>query len=235
MMRVGRPQTEADAIATTHRAVVFDLDGTLVDTMDVIPRAYAETIRRLGGPTVTPREVITAWHIGAAPAVLAHFLGRQVTAEEQEGFYRRCALIAQDVRPFPGVRDLLDAVRAAGYLTAVFTAAARRMALPLLDGAGLATHFPTVVCGDDVEVPKPDPTGLHLTLSALTTAPSAATYVGDAATDLACAAAAGVCAIHARWSGTPALGHPLTARHPSDVLRLLRRTTVSGCEDEPLR
>jgi len=57
-------------------AVVFDLDGTLVDTMTIAPTVYVGTIRALGGPELSPDTVAATWHVGATPAVLAHFLGR---------------------------------------------------------------------------------------------------------------------------------------------------------------
>jgi len=59
-------------------AVVFDLDGTLADTMTLAPQAYADTIRLLGGPVVSPAQVVAAWHIGPTAAVRcsSRYVGR---------------------------------------------------------------------------------------------------------------------------------------------------------------
>jgi phosphoserine phosphatase len=51
-------------------AAVFDLDGTLVDTMRTMPQAYADTVRELGGPALTSAEVVAAGHVGPAPVLL---------------------------------------------------------------------------------------------------------------------------------------------------------------------
>jgi beta-phosphoglucomutase-like phosphatase (HAD superfamily) len=80
-------------------AVVFDLDGTLIDTMTSVPLAYAEAIRERGGPDLTPDQVVAAWHLGPTPAVLAHFLGRPVTDGDLACFHDRMAVAAESARP----------------------------------------------------------------------------------------------------------------------------------------
>jgi len=72
-------------------AVVFDRDGTLVDTMTIAPTVYVDTIRALGGPELSPDTVVANWHIGATPVVLAHLLGRPVTAADRSGPASRVA------------------------------------------------------------------------------------------------------------------------------------------------
>ena len=81
-------------------AVVFDLDGTLVDTMTSAPQAYADTIRSLGGPDVSPSDVVAVWHIGPTPVVLEHFLGRPVSLPDTERFHRHFADVVASVEPF---------------------------------------------------------------------------------------------------------------------------------------
>lgn len=207
------------------RAVVFDLDGTLLDTMTSVPVAYLKAIRALGGPALTPAQLVATWHIGPAPVLLTHFLGRTATCNDLEFFYGCVATAARSARPFPGIVDLLQALRRGGTDLAVYTSATRRMADMMLTGTGLADHFPVVVAGDQVANPKPAPDGLLDACRLLRTPASAAAYVGDADTDVACARAAGAVPVHARWSaqvdGTA--GHRYAARRPIDVL------TVLGC------
>ncbi|MFI5490094.1 HAD family hydrolase [Micromonospora echinaurantiaca] len=204
-------------------AVVFDLDGTLVDTMTIAPAVYVDTIRALGGPDVSPATVVATWHIGHTPVVLAHFLQRPVTASDVECFHRRFQAAIADIRPFPGVFDLADDLRRAGCRLGIFTAALRRTTTLVLAGTGLDRLFPVVVCGDEVAAPKPAPDGLRLACRRLDVDVTETAYVGDAAVDLACAEAAGAVAVHARWAATSTAraDAPLVAHRPADVLDLL--------------
>jgi phosphoglycolate phosphatase-like HAD superfamily hydrolase len=114
-------------MTTSHTlAVVFDLDGTLVDTMTSAPQAYADTIRSLGGPDVSPSEVLAVWHIGPTPVVLEHFLGRPISPCDTERFYRFFDAVVANVEPFAGVVDMLDALSRSGHRLGVFTTATHR-------------------------------------------------------------------------------------------------------------
>lgn len=223
-------------------AVVFDLDGTLVDTMTSAPRAYADTIRFLGGPAVSPDEVVAAWHIGATPAVLAHFLTRPASLDDIECFYGHFEAAVATVQPFPGVVEMLDTLDREGYRLGVFTSATRRAATLMLAIAGLDAYFPTVVCGDEVSEPKPRPQGLQRASEHLGVEVAATAYVGDAEVDIRCAVDAGALAIHAAW-GAPSLaverigaveriraveGVSTVAHSPSDVPAQIRAHTATG-------
>ncbi|MFC6022563.1 HAD family hydrolase [Plantactinospora solaniradicis] len=205
--------------------VVFDLDGTLVDTMATVPAVYADTIRTLGGPDVPPAAVVAAWHIGATPAVLAHFLGRPASTEDVECYHRNLESATARVRPFPGVPELVDELRRAGCRLGIFTAATRRATSRILAGTGLDRLFPVVVCGDEVGEPKPAPHGLWLACRRLGVDVADTVYVGDAEVDLRCAEAAGAVAVHARWGSTTEAPADLTlvAHRPADVVDLLPR------------
>ncbi|HEY6790806.1 MAG TPA: HAD-IA family hydrolase, partial [Trebonia sp.] len=214
---------DSDVVPGRIEAVVFDLDGTLADTMTLAPQAYADTIRLLGGPVVSPGEVVAAWHIGSTPAVLEHFLGRAMTSRDIECFYGAFEAVTAAVRPFPGIPGMLRSLRRQGYRLGIFTHATRRAAAMTIAAAGLGRFRLPLVGGEEVADPKPAPEGLLLACRLVSVAPSAAAYVGDAEADLQCAAAAGSLGIHARW-GAPAAAVTaphLAARHPGDVAGLL--------------
>lgn len=207
------------------RAAVFDLDGTLLDSMAVVPTVYADTIRALGGPTVSPEQIVATWHIGPMAVLLAHFLDRPSTVDDIECYYRHLSAAAATIAPFPGVAEMLVSLRHKGFRLAVYTAATRRAATLMLTNAGLAQSFRAVVGGDEVGEPKPAPLGLLLACRRLGVSEGEAAYVGDAAVDLRCAHAAGSLPIHAAWGASPTAtaglnGH-LVARHPGDVPLLL--------------
>src|SRR5689334_10479437 len=196
-------------------AVVFDLDGTLVDSMTIVPAVYVDTIRALGGPAVTPERVVAAWHIGTTPVVLAQFLGRAVTDSDLACYRRHFETAAARVRPFAGIPGLLDDLRRAGCRLGIYTAATRSTTALVLAGTGLDRRFAVVVGGDDVRDAKPAPEGLRRACRRLGVDVADAAYVGDAAVDLECAAAAGALAVHARWgTAVPAPARLAVCRTP---------------------
>jgi HAD superfamily hydrolase (TIGR01549 family) len=213
-------------MTTRHTmAVVFDLDGTLVDTMTSAPQAYADTIRSLGGPEVSPSEVVAVWHLGPTPVVLEHFLGRQTSLHDTERFHRHFATVVASVEAFPGVVDMLDALSRTGHRLGVLTTATHRAATSMLTAAGLVGYFPVVVGGDEVSRPKPAPDGLELSCRRLGTGVADAVYVGDAAVDLQCAEAANASGILAAWGSVNGIA-PMAkriARRPRDVVELVRQ------------
>lgn len=205
------------------RAVVFDLDGTLVDTMTSTPQAYADTIRALGGPDLSVSDVTAAWHVGPTPIVLDHFLTRTISPEDLNCFYDHFEAAMASVHPFPGVDTLLEDLLHAGYRLGVFTTATKRAATHTLENARLRGTFATVIGGDEVRQPKPAAEGLRLACRRLGVNPREAVYVGDAEVDLRCAELAGSLGIHASWNGpaTPLAGNHPMARHPSEIVTLI--------------
>lgn len=215
----------------THpRAVVFDLDGTLLDTMTAAPQVYADTIRLLGGPGLSASEIVATWHIGPTPVVLERFLGRPVTPGDLDFYYERFEALIATVQPFHGVRAMLDALARQGYALGVFTAATRRAATSALSAAQLDGRFAVVVAGDEVHRPKPAADGLLLACLQLGARAKDSIYVGDAAVDLECARAAGSRAIHAAWSASTIQvpGDHMIARKPRDVVRLLAGLSMAS-------
>ncbi|MEV6108199.1 HAD-IA family hydrolase [Streptomyces sp. NPDC051940] len=200
------------------KAVVFDMDGTLVDTMPLVLSTYAATLRGLGGPEVTREQIQGAFRLGTAPAVLAHFLGRAITPEELERHRAEFRSRATAVEPFPGVVAMLDTLRAGGLPLAVYTGASRVGARRSLGMTGLDAYFPVVVTGDDVPRQKPAADGLHQACAALGVPAERTAYVGDTVADLDCATAAGARPVHAAWDAeVPHVPGHARAGHPREV------------------
>jgi phosphoglycolate phosphatase len=140
-------------ISTPIRAVILDLDGTLVDTAEEIALALNETLAGLGLPVVS-LEAATAL-IGRGVRSLVERAVEQVGAtadidhavEVFEAQYER--LVATRATLFPGVKEGLDAMRAAGMKLGVVTNKPRFFTEKLLAYVGVASLFDTVVAGDD--------------------------------------------------------------------------------------
>jgi HAD superfamily hydrolase (TIGR01549 family) len=206
-------------------AVVFDLDGTLVDTLRLILGTYVDTIRSLGGPVVTTDDVLATFHIGPTATLLEHFLGRPISADDMECYHAAYEQAIAGLQPFPGVVDMVEQLSREGYRLGLFTSATRRAATRVLARARLDRYFEVVVGGDEVARPKPAADGLELVCRRLAVRPNEAAYVGDALVDLECAISAGALAIHARWSGAARVkaGGHVVAQRPVDIPRICHR------------
>jgi HAD superfamily hydrolase (TIGR01509 family) len=192
--------------AVTVRALVWDMDGTLLDSSAAVPAAFAATLVSIGGPVVSAADVIAVYPLGPAEVILAHLAGRPVPAAAVETYYRE--LEAVSVRAYPGVADAVGRLRARGAALAVFTGASTRAAVTLLASAGLSADV--LIGGDQIGRPKPAPDGLLLAASQLGIEPGDLAYIGDATTDLRAARAAGCHAAAAAW------GHMYDPAEPAD-------------------
>ncbi len=178
------------------RLVVFDLDGTLVDSLPDIAASIARLRAAHGRGPRTADEVRAA--IGAGSRILLERTCRDLY-EGEAGFesllgeFRRI-YTAESVRAprlYPGAAELLAATSGRALL-AVLTNKPREITLPLLERLGIAGSFDRVVSPADARAVKPDPAPLRALLGELAVAASDALLVGDSVQDFAAGRAAGV-------------------------------------------
>jgi phosphoglycolate phosphatase len=179
--------------------VVFDLDGTLVDTAPDLVDTLNVVFAREGLPPVpfaTARNLIG----GGARRMIERGLqaeGRSYTPTEIDRLFARfidyySAHIADRSRPFPALEAALDSLAADGARLAVCTNKLERLSVRLLDALGLAHRF-HAVCGQDTfGVQKPNPEILRATIRRAGGSAERAVMVGDSANDIDAARAAGV-------------------------------------------
>jgi phosphoglycolate phosphatase len=183
-------------------AIVFDLDGTLVDTAPDLHHALnlvlagagrvplgLQDVRAMVGDGA--RKLIERGFAGAGeplePATVSRYLAEFLAHYERH--------ISRLSRPFPGVVECLDRLAAEGVRFAVCTNKPERLSRLLLEDLGLLHRFGAVLGGDSLAVRKPDPGHLLATLAALNAVPERAVMVGDSANDVLAARAAAVPAI----------------------------------------
>jgi HAD superfamily hydrolase (TIGR01509 family) len=202
------------------RAVAWDMDGTLLDSSVAVPAAFAAALTRMGGPPVTPAQVIAAYPLGTAEVILAHLAGRDATAQEVAEYYRQLTTAA--VRPYPGIAQVVAELAGRGLPVTVVTGASSRAARILLAAAGLAADV--LVGGDQVPRPKPAPDGLRRAASLIGVRPSELAYVGDSPADMGAARAAGSYAAAAAWGHLydPGIGADSVLAEPAQALALLQ-------------
>jgi HAD superfamily hydrolase (TIGR01549 family) len=214
------------------RAVVFDLDGTLLDTTGLILNIYVQTIRLLGGAEVTTDDVLANFNLGPTPLVLERFLGRPIRPQDLDAYYVAYEAAIARLQPFAGVASMLKQLHRAGYRLGLFTSTTRRAVNLILPRAGLDGHFMATVAGDEVTHPKPAPDGLELVCRWLGVRTEEAAYVGDAEVDLACARSARVLGVQAVWGSASVIfaGNHLVANQPDDVIALIEGATSAVLE-----
>ena len=181
-------------------AVLFDLDGTLLDTVADLHAAVCGMLRDLGRPEL-PVESIRAY-VGRG----MHNLVKRVLADSLDAvddptpppadavdsfrrhYARENGLNAQC---YPGVIEGLQSLKAQGLPMAVITNKPDAFTLPLLEQVGLAGYFDVVVGGDRLAKPKPDPMSLIWTCGRLGVVPGNALFIGDSVNDFLAGRAAG--------------------------------------------
>ncbi|MFK4089129.1 HAD-IA family hydrolase [Kribbella sp. NPDC020789] len=143
--------------AVLFDAVLFDMDGTLVDSDAVVDRSWSTWATEYG---LSPSEVLAVAHGNPAVATVAQFLPDRSEAERAAAGARVLELECDDVSdvvPTPGAHELIATLERLGLPWAVYTSAPDRLAKVRLDVAGITP--PVLVTIDDVTHGKPDPEG----------------------------------------------------------------------------
>lgn len=212
-------------------AVLFDLDGTLVDTAPDLGYAL-NLLRGEHGLPPLPDDVIRPQASHGARGLLK--LGFDVEPDDarfpalREGFLERYAAnICRHSRPFPGILDLLGALEARGLQWGVVTNKPARFTEPLMSILDLAERAACIVSGDTCPQPKPHPAPMLAAAELCGTDPAHCLYLGDAERDIEAARAAGMPALVAAWGYLDATDQPHTwgahgsVSHPLDTLNFL--------------
>lgn len=183
----------------TRKAILFDLDGTLVDTAPDLAAATDFALDRAGRPPIGLEAVRSMVGDGARALLEKGFRasGGMPAPDIFETAFKDFLIyygrhIADTSRPFPGVATCLAALAEQDYALAVCTNKPEALSRSLLDQLGLTGFFGAVVGGDSLLVRKPDPGHIRGTLDKLGAEFSWAAMVGDSANDVNAAKAAGL-------------------------------------------
>jgi len=190
--------SDHSAFRTPHSALLFDLDGTLIDSVELIVRSYQHaTELHLGQPLA--REVIVPTIGLSLDAVLEEMApgrGPILVATYREYMHANHDTL---VRPFDGVLETLRELRERGYRLGIVTSKRRPAASLAFLRWMLDTHVDVTICAEDAPRTKPAPDPLLAAAALLGITPGDCCYVGDTPHDMIAARAAGMCAIAAPW------------------------------------
>ncbi|MCI5046791.1 MAG: phosphoglycolate phosphatase [Aquisalinus sp.] len=184
-----------DITPPRNTVLIFDLDGTLVDSAPDLAAAMNHVLGLEGFPPLPPEDVRHLVGHGARALLEAGLAthGASATDEKMDGLialfiahYK--AHLTDKSRPFQGATKTLRVLRDQGFPLAVCTNKREELALPLLNDLDLSSYFDCVICRDSLPKYKPDP--LPLRTCAERTGTSSGIMVGDTMTDLSAALAA---------------------------------------------
>ena len=210
---------------TGVRALIFDLDGTLIDSKLDLALAVDATLKHMGRPSL-PHEIIAGYVGRGANVLIRSVLGEDVATEEVErglayflSYYR--AHMLDNTVTYPGVREGLASL--AKYPMAVLTNKPVRFSKAILEGLNLLPFFRYVYGGNSFETKKPNPEGVNALLRDLKIAASEAMVVGDSDVDVRTARNAGAWACGVTYG----FGSASLRDYPPDLM-LDRLTDLSS-------
>ncbi len=204
---------------SSYQTILFDLDGTLIDSVDLIVDSYQHTYRAHGLP-MSSREQILAGMGVPLRTIFGELTSDPAEMDRWIATYREYNLTHHDqqVRAYPGAVEMVRAVRAAGFRTGLVTSKNNSGARRGLALVGLEGVLEVIVGSDDVTRPKPDPEPVRLALTQLQMPTTGCLFVGDSHHDIYSGRGAGVGTVGVTWG-------------PFDRAHLESATPDFYCED----
>ena len=197
-------------------AVLFDLDGTLIDTIGLLLECARHTFK---GRTPAPTD--EEWIAGIGTPLRKQFAAYTTSDDEVEEMTQRYRSFQREhhdrlTTAFPGVLEVLDELEAMGHPMGIVTSKSNEMMDRGLEWVGIMRHMKTRIGMDNAKRHKPDPHPVQVALEELEYEPGEAVFVGDSPHDIASGNAAGVTTVAALWG--PFSREQLEPYHPSHYL-----------------
>lgn len=207
--------------------VMFDLDGTLLDTAGEIAESTNRTLRDYQKPQVSAQQV-RDW-IGHGTGWLMRRAWAEVAGEPDAGqwpavmstfiqHYFECA--GTDSKPYPDVLTTLAELKRLGIKRAIVTNKESRFTARILERHGLIAEFDLVISGDTYPVKKPDPTVIYNCMNDLGQSSAESLFVGDSSIDIATAKAAGVMCWAVPYGYN--MGEPIASASPDRIVPTIK-------------
>ncbi len=197
------------------RALIFDLDGTLIDSQRDLIRSVNAMLEEMGREQLH-EDTISAYIGHGAPQLIGQALGQNASEEERRralqfflGYYEDHKM--DSTCAYPGVPEALEEL--ASYPMAILTNKPVRISRRILEALGLAKYFRAVYGGNSFETKKPDPLGAQTILREFGTSPAEALLIGDSEVDVQTARNAGTLAATVNYG----FGAHDRGAHPADI------------------
>lgn len=188
----------AQPVKKCFQGFIFDLDGTLIDTTELITRSFRHAAREVLGD-VKPDEVLIA-NVGQPLMRQMELLGGE-KAQELYDAYREYNHAKHDefIHAYMGVNELLEELKARGSKLAIVTSKSRETVDMAFRCIPIEHYFDAVITADDTDQHKPLPQPLHLAMRQLDLTPAESVYIGDSPFDILAGQAAGTATVAVGW------------------------------------
>ena len=199
--------------------ILFDFDGTLMDTNEVIVQSWQYAFRQIKGVEGDRAEIVKTFGEPIMVTLEKFFGGTEEDLKEFVRIYReyQTNVFEEEIVLFPGVYDMLHRLKELGYRMAVVTSRLGESTREGLRKFGIIDLFDVVITADDTSAHKPDPEPANIALAKLGVSPEEAVMVGDTRMDMGCAKNAGVKSVLVGWS--VAMSDPASrAEHAPDYI-----------------
>ena len=182
--------------------VLFDFDGTIMDTNDVIIGSWQHVYRTLRGKEGDLDYILSTFGEPLEYSMETSF--PEVDSDVSVKIYRdwHHEKFLDMIKLFPGVAEMIQEVKARGYKTGIATSRLRKSLHMGLDKYDLEKYFDAIGAVEDIEEAKPAPDTIYKVLAKLDSQPETAIMVGDSRLDILCARNAGVPSVLVGWSAT---------------------------------
>ncbi len=209
--------------------ILFDFDGTLVNTNDVILASWQHTYKHYLGHEIDVKHITQSFGEPLHVTIVREL--PHIDPKESSEVYRAYQVEHADelVKIFPGIKETLQGLKEAGYTIGLVTSRAKESAVRYLTRFGIESYFDDMVTCEDTNVHKPDPQPLLLCLEKLGAKAEEALMIGDSQYDIRCATNAGVKSVLVGWrvtdDSTPYVEQAkedYTIEEPMDLLDLLK-------------
>lgn len=182
--------------------ILFDLDGTLLDTNELIIQSFQYTYKKHLNKQVGREEIIKSFG-----EILKVTINRKFSENSEKAIktYRRFQIDNFDklIRIHDGVKEGVKELYSQGYKLGIVTSRLNNSAIRGLKHFGLIDYFESIISADDTEIHKPDPTPAFMALRELGGKPEETIFVGDTQFDVLCAKNAGIESVVVGWSALP--------------------------------
>ncbi len=205
-----------------YKLIIFDVDGTLIDTTDLVKETYQYAISEGLGRKLTDEELEGLVGVPTTTAI-AMYIKKDVEKAVDRYFTRIFEVFSKDVKPFDGIVELLEELKRCRLQCSIITS---RYKSEVANDAALNSilkYFTSVICFEDTQRHKPDPEPITKLLEAAGYRASEAIYIGDTYSDYLCAANAGVEFALAAWGAKQddRIKADYTLGKPSELLMIL--------------
>ena len=182
--------------------ILFDFDGTIMDTNDMIIKSWQHTFRTLRGEEAEESVLLATFGEPLKVTMYNFFGGDADEVEKNVEIYRsyQKERYLDLIQLFPGVYAMLEQLKKADFRMALVTSRLKPTTYQGLDKFGIEKFFDVIITADDVTRHKPDPQPVDIALERLGASKEQAVMIGDTKQDILCAKNAGVLAVLVNWS-----------------------------------